>query len=188
MRIGYVRVSTAEQNPDLQEQALQNAGCEKIFHDVASGAKDDRKGLAEAMDYLRSGDTLVVWKLDRLGRSLRHLIETVNRLSERNIGFLSLQENMDTATMGGKLVFHIFGALAEFERDMIRERTRAGLKAARARGRLGGRPAKMDASKLAKARSLLNNPKAKVSDVCQLLQVSRTTLYRHLTKSARRAR
>ena len=142
MRIGYARVSTADQNPDLQEDALQKAGCEKIFRDVASGAVDSRKGLAEAIDYARDGDTLVVWKLDRLGRSLKHLIETVNGLAARKIGFQSLRESMDTTTSGGKLIFHVFGALAEFERELIRERTQAGLRAARARGRNGGRPAK----------------------------------------------
>jgi DNA invertase Pin-like site-specific DNA recombinase len=146
MRIGYARVSTADQNPDLQEDALQQAGCEKIFRDVASGAVDSRKGLADAIEYARDGDTLVVWKLgrlDRLGRSLKHLIETVNGLAARKIGFQSLPESMDTTTSGGKLIFHVFGALAEFERKLIRERTQAGLRAARVRGRNGGRPAKM---------------------------------------------
>ena len=126
---------------------LQKAGCEKIFRDVASGAVDSRRGLAEAIDYARDGDTLVVWKLDRLGRSLKHLIETVNGLAARKIGFQSLCESMDTTTSGGKLIFHVFGALAEFERELIRERTQAWLRAARARGRNGGRPAKMDAGK-----------------------------------------
>ena len=113
MRVGYARVSTADQNPDLQEDALHKAGCEKIFRDVASGAVDSRRGLAEAIDYAREGDTLVVWKLDRLGRSLKHLIETVNRLAARKIGFQSLRESMDTTTSGGKLIFHVFGALAD---------------------------------------------------------------------------
>jgi len=116
MRIGYARVSTADQNPDLQEDALQKAGCEKIFRDVASGAVDSRKGLAEAIDYARDGDTLVVWKLDRLGRSLKHLIETINGLAARKISFQSLRENMETTTSGGKLIFHVFGASAEFDR------------------------------------------------------------------------
>ena len=133
MRIGYARVSTADQNPDLQEDALQKAGCEKIFRDVASGAVDSRRGLAEAIDYARDGDTLVVWKLDRLGRSLKHLIETINGLAARKISFQSLRENMDTTTSGGKLIFHVFSALAEFERELIRERTQAGLRGARAR-------------------------------------------------------
>lgn len=184
MRIGYARVSTADQNPDLQEDALQKAGCEKIFRDVASGAVDSRRGLAEAIAYARDGDTLVVWKLDRLGRSLKHLIETVNGLADRKVGFQSLRESMDTTTSGGKLIFHVFGALAEFERELIRERTQAGLRAARARGRNGGRPAKMDARKISMARVLMENPGANITDVCDTLQVSRATLYRHLEKAA----
>jgi DNA invertase Pin-like site-specific DNA recombinase len=135
MRIGYARVSTAYQNPDLQEDALQKAGCEKIFRDVASGAVDSRSGLAEAIEYARDGDTLVVWKLDRLGRSLKHLIETVNGLAARKIGFQSLRESMDTTTSGGKLIFHVFGALAEFERELIRERTQAGFSKSISRGK-----------------------------------------------------
>src|SRR5437588_2632057 len=126
MLVGYARVSTEDQNLDLQKDALQQAGCEKLFTDVASGAKDERAGLTEAIAFLRPGDTLVVWKLDRLGRSLKHLIETVTALQARKIGFRSLQESIDATTSGGKLIFHIFGALAEFERDLIRERTRAG--------------------------------------------------------------
>ena len=169
MRIGYARVSTADQNPDLQEDALQKAGCEKIFRDVASGAVDSRRGLAEAIDYARDGDTLVVWKLDRLGRSLKHLIETVNGLAARKIGFQSLRESMDTTTSGGKLIFHVFGALAEFERELIRERTQAGLRAARARGRNGGRPAKMDARKISMARALKEIPNASITDVCDTM-------------------
>ncbi len=184
MRIGYARVSTADQNPDLQEDALQKAGCEKIFRDVASGALDSRKGLAEAIEYVRDGDTLVVWKLDRLGRSLKHLIETVNGLAARKIGFQSLRESMDTTTSGGKLIFHVFGALAEFERELIRERTQAGLRAARARGRNGGRPSKMDPRKIRMARTLLENPNASITDVCDTLHISRATLYRHLEKAA----
>jgi DNA invertase Pin-like site-specific DNA recombinase len=124
----------------LQKDALEKIGCSKIFTDTASGAKAERKGLEEAIAYVREGDTLVVWRLDRLGRSLKHLIETITDLNNRKIGFKSIQENIDTTTSGGKLVFHIFGALAEFERDITRERTNAGLQAARARGRLGGRP------------------------------------------------
>src|SRR5512142_1859137 len=140
MLVGYARVSTEDQNLDLQRDALQTAGCGRLFTDVASGAKDERVGLAEAIAFLRPGDTLVVWKLDRLGRSLKHLIETVTALQGRKVGFRSLQESIDTTTSGGKLIFHVFGALAEFERDLIRERTQAGLRAARARGRLGDDP------------------------------------------------
>src|SRR5436190_14072246 len=140
MLIGYARVSTQDQTLDLQTDALNNAGCEKIFKDTTGGAKSERPGLQEAMNHLRAGDTLVVWRLDRLGRTLKHLIATITDLNEQGIGFKSLQEQMDTTTSGGKLIFHIFGALAEFEREVIRERTRAGLQAARARGRFGGRP------------------------------------------------
>ncbi len=133
MQIGYARISTSEQNLDLQIDALTNAGCDKILQDVASGAKKDRDGLEEALMQLRKGDTLVVWKLDRLGRSLKHLIEVVTSLNECGVYFKSLQENIDTSSSGGKLIFHIFGALAEFERDIIRSRTKAGLESARAR-------------------------------------------------------
>ncbi len=135
MKVGYARVSTHEQNLSLQKDPLKKAGCRKIFHDQASGAKANRPGLQEAEAYVREGDTLVVWRLDRLGRSLKHLIETVTMLEERGVGFQSLQESIDTTTSGGRLVFHIFGALAEFERNIIQERTRAGLVAALARGR-----------------------------------------------------
>src|SRR5512132_1089388 len=138
MFIGYARVSTSDQTLDLQKDALQKAGCGRIFTDTASGAKAERQGLDEALSYVRPGDTLVVWRLDRLGRSLPHLIETITALDNRKIGFKSITEAIDTTTSGGKLVFHIFGALAEFERDIIKERTQAGLNAARARGRKGG--------------------------------------------------
>src|SRR3954453_18785445 len=140
MLIGYARVSTQDQTLDLQIDALKKAGCEKFYTDTASGAKAERKGLEEALDYAREGDILVVWRLDRLGRSLRHLIETITLLNNRKVGFKSITESIDTTTSGGKLVFHIFGALAEFERDIIKDRTNAGLNAARARGHLGGRP------------------------------------------------
>ena len=140
MLIGYARVSTHDQTPALQRDALREAGCERVFADTAGGAVADRPGLDEAVRFARSGDILVVWRLDRLGRSLPHLIETIGRLQERGIGFRSLTEQIDTTTSGGKLIFHVFAALAEFERDVIRERARAGLVAARARGRKGGRP------------------------------------------------
>ena len=135
MLIGYARISTQEQTLNLQQDALHNAGCDRIFTDTASGAQAERKGLEQALSYVRKGDTLVVWRLDRLGRSLPHLITTMTALEERGIGFKSLTENIDTTTSGGKLIFHIFGALAEFERNLIRERTQAGLTAARARGK-----------------------------------------------------
>src|SRR4051794_21693228 len=146
MLVGYARVSTEDQSLDLQRDALSAAGCEKIFTDVASDANDHRTGLAEALSFLRPGDTLAVWKLDRLGRSLRHLIETVTALQTRKVGFRSLQESIDTTTSGGKLFFHVFGALAEFERDLIRERAQAGPPGARAPGRQGGPPPSLGAA------------------------------------------
>ena len=155
MIIGYARVSTFEQTLDLQQDALAAAGCERFFTDTISGGKSDRPGLTEAIDYVRPGDVLVVWRLDRLGSSLKNLIEVMTKLNERGIGFRSLTEQIDTTTPGGKLIFHIFGSLAEFERDLIRERTQAGLAAARARGRKGGRPKKLGTpGKIAMARSL----------------------------------
>src|SRR5213592_2286566 len=140
MLVGYARVSTSEQTLDLQKDALEKIGCTKIYSDVVSGAKAERKGLQEALEYVRQGDALVVWRLDRLGRSLKHLIETVTALKQQGIAFKSMTEHIDTSTATGQLVFHLFGALAEFERNLITERTLAGLEAARARGRKGGRP------------------------------------------------
>src|SRR5206468_7434064 len=187
MLIGYARVSTQDQTLNLQKDALEKIGCSNIFTDTASGAKAERKGLEEALDYVRKGDTLVVWRLDRLGRSLKHLIETITRLNNREIGFKSITENIDTTTSGGKLVFHIFGALAEFERDIISERTNAGLSAARARGRLGGRPkAKMldTPKKVALAQSLYENRNNTIDEICKTLNVSRATLYRYIKTKA----
>jgi DNA invertase Pin-like site-specific DNA recombinase len=183
MQLGYARISTDEQTLHLQEDALRRAGCERLFSDTASGAKADRPGLADALEQLRPADTLVVWRLDRLGRSLGHLIETLTELDKRGIGFKSLTESIDTTTPGGKLIFHIFGALAEFERELIRERTNAGLAAARARGRTGGHPtakAFRDPAKLAMAKSLYSNPKTPIDDICQQFGVSRSTLYRYM--------
>jgi DNA invertase Pin-like site-specific DNA recombinase len=159
MLIGYARVSTANQTLDLQKDALEKAGCSKIFTDIASGAKAERTGLDEALNYIRQGDTIVVWRLDRLGRSLKHLIETITGLNNLGIGFKSITENIDTTTSGGKLIFHIFGALAEFERDIIRERTQAGLQAACTRGRKGGRPKSLTGKKAAIAQNLYQNKK-----------------------------
>jgi DNA invertase Pin-like site-specific DNA recombinase len=183
MIIGYARVSTHEQNLDLQRDALRKAGCREkdIYTDTITGATAERKGLEQALSHLREGDTFVVWRLDRLGRSLRHLIETVTKLQEQNIAFKSLTENIDTATATGQLVFHIFGALAEFERNLIRERTMAGLEAARARGRLGGRPElKPSSPKVAMAKKLYADKTNEISDICQTLHISRATLYRYL--------
>ncbi|MBX7221975.1 MAG: recombinase family protein [Blastocatellia bacterium] len=182
MRVGYARVSTPDQNLDLQRDALRQAGCDKVFQYLASGAQADRPGLNQAMEFVRPGDVLVVWKLDRLGRSLKHLIEVINRLQAGEVGFHSLQEAIDTTTTGGRLVFHLFGALAEFERELIRERTQAGLKAARARGRKGGRPPTMTPKKKAMAERLLADPETSVSEVCRTLNISRSTLYRHRAK------
>src|SRR6202165_6138941 len=178
MLIGYARVSTQDQNLHLQKDALEKIGCSKIFTDTASGATTERKGLDEALAYVREGDSLVVWKLDRLGPSLKHLIETITNLNKRNIGFKSLTENVDTTTSGGKLVFHIFGALAEFERDIIRERTQAGLQAARARGRVGGRPKALNSKKVSIAQALYKDKNNSITDICKTLNISRATLYR----------
>jgi DNA invertase Pin-like site-specific DNA recombinase len=183
MQIGYARVSKNEQNLDLQRDALKKAGVKEknIFTDKITGTKQERKGLAQALSHLREGDTLVVWRLDRLGRSLTHLIATVTKLKEQNIAFQSLTENIDTATTTGQLVFHIFGALAEFERNLIRERTIAGLEAARARGRLGGRPKlKASSSKVAMAKKLHADKTNEINEICQMLQISRATFYRYL--------
>src|SRR4051812_3645060 len=180
MLIGYARVSTDDQNLDLQRDALKQAGCEDIFTDRISGTKDNRPGLTVALSHLRTGDTLVVWRLDRLGRSLRHLIDTVTDLQERGIGFKSLQESIDTTTSGGKLVFHIFGALAEFEREIIRERTQAGLQSARSRGRTGGRPKALSDKKAAMARQLYQDRTHSIDEICKILGISRTTFYRYM--------
>jgi DNA invertase Pin-like site-specific DNA recombinase len=180
MLVGYARVSTLDQNPALQIDALKGAGCEKLFVEKASGASRDRPELKAAIDYVREGDTLVVWKLDRLARSLKQLIETVAMLEARGIGLRSLTEAIDTTTAGGRLIFHIFGALAEFERTVIRERTKAGLSAARARGRVGGRPAKLSVDDVKAAKALLADPTITVADIAKRLGVSPATLYRHL--------
>ena len=180
MLVGYARVSTRDQDRELQLRELRAAGCGRIYEETASGAGADRPQLAAALEYTREGDVLVVWRLDRLGRSLRELIDLVNLLAERGIGLRSLRESWDTTTPGGKLVFHVFGALAEFERDLVRERTRAGLEAARARGRRGGRRPKLDARGLRLASSMLKDHGNSIADVCAALGVSRSTLYRHL--------
>ncbi len=184
MLIGYARVSTQDQTLNLQKDALEKIGCAKIFTDIISGATTERQGLDETLSYVREGDTLVVWRLDRLGRSLKHLIETITNLNNRKIGFKSITENIDTTTSGGKLIFHIFGALAEFERDIIKERTQAGLQAARARGRLGGRPKVTTMNtpkKVALAQSLYDDKNNTIDEVCKTLNISRATLYRYIT-------
>ena len=180
MLIGYERVSTDDQNLSLQHDALKDAGCDRIFSDKMSGVKADRPGLTEAFDYVRPGDTLVVWRLDRLGRSLKDLIALVEELERREIGFRSLQESIDTTTSGGKLIFHLFGALAEFERNLIRERTHAGLKAARARGRKGGRRHKLTPQDIEIGRILAADPNRSVTSICKHLNISRPTFYRYI--------
>ena len=186
MKVGYARVSTNEQDLSLQLDALKEAGCEKTYQDQVSGVKAVRPGLQEALAYLRKGDTLVVWRLDRLGRSLKHLIETVNELEERGIGFQSLQESIDTTTSSGRLIFHIFGALAEFERNLIRERTQAGLEAARARGRKGGRPKSLNAKKTELLYELYDSKKHTVKEICEMMGISRPTLYSYLRGRGKR--
>ena len=174
--IGYARVSTAEQDTALQTDALQKAGCERIFEDTVSGAKAERPGLASALAFLRDGDVLMVWRLDRLGRSLAHLIEVVGALEARGIGFRSLTEAIDTTTSGGRLIFHVFGALGQFERDLIRERTRAGLVAAAARGRRGGRKPVITSEKLQRARGHIAKGLS-VREAAARLKIGKTALY-----------
>lgn len=183
MKIGYARVSTKDQKFDLQIDDLKKAGCEKIYREVISGAKEDRPVLQEMFQHLRPGDTVVIWKLDRLGRSLKHLIETVNWLSSQNISLQSLNDPVDTTTPQGKLSFSLFGALAEFERDIIRERTKAGLSAARARGRVGGRPkglSKKAESLACAAQTLYLERKMSIKEISDHLSISKTTLYAYL--------
>ena len=180
MRIGYARVSTQDQNLDLQRDALTRAGCDKIIEDTASGGKAHRSGLDRMRELLRAGDVLVVWRLDRLGRSLRNLIELLTELEQLGIGFQSITEAIDTTTPGGKLVFHIFGALAEFERNLIRERTNAGLAAARARGKKGGRRKKLNLQQQALAVDLYRQRKHSIDEICRTLGISKPTLYAYV--------
>jgi len=176
MHIGYARVSTDEQNPALQLDALSHIGCEQIFQEKVSGKSKDRPELETCLKVLRPGDTLVVWRLDRLGRSLPDLVQIIHDLEERGIGFQSLTESIDTTNAGGKLIFHVFAALAEFERNLIRERTIAGLAAARARGRKGGRKAKLNKADVRKAASMLRDPYITKTEVAKHFGVSRVTL------------
>lgn len=185
MLIGYARISTTDQNLNLQKDALEDFGCAKVFTDVVSGAKSERTGLNEALVFLREGDSLVVWKLDRLGRSLRDLINIVQGLDERKISFVCTTQNIDTRTPSGKLFFHIFGALAEYEREIIRERTKAGLSAARARGRTGGRKRAMTDEQIEQAKAMMANPKLKIKAICQTLGVSKATLYKYAPATAK---
>lgn len=183
MKIGYCRVSTDDQSLDLQKDALSKAGCEKIFEDKISGAKSQRPGLNTLLEFARVDDTIVVWRLDRLGRSMKDLISLVSVLDEKGIQLASLNESIDTSTSSGKLFFHIFGAIAEFEKNLIIDRTRAGLAAARARGRKGGRPKSLDQSKRDLAVKLYHERDKAVKEICQLMGVSKPTLYKYIEAS-----
>ena len=186
-KIGYARVSTGQQDESLQVDALQRTGADRIFVDRVSGTIADRPGLRSALECARAGDSLVVWRLDRLGRSLRHLIEVVRDLERRDVGLISLTEQLDTATPGGRLVFHVFGAMAEFERDLIRERTMAGLEAARARGRVGGRPTVMTPDKLRIAQAMYASNEYDIATIAKVLGVSRASVYRGLQRGKAQA-
>jgi len=183
VKIGYARVSTREQNLDLQIMAMEDFGCEKIYEEKVSGVKADRPILNNLINQLRPNDTIVVWKLDRLGRSLKHLVELVQQLMEKNIGLCSLNDPIDTTNPQGRLVFNIFASLAEFERDIIKERTQAGLIAARARGRKGGRPkglSKVSETTACAAETLYKEKKLSVIEICKKLSISKSTLYKYL--------
>lgn len=180
MKLGYARVSTLDQNPNLQTDALSAAGCERIFIDKVSGARSERPELNRLKEQLRKGDTLVVWRLDRLGRNLKDLIKWIEQLENDSIAFNSLQENIDTSTSSGKLFFHIFGALAEFERNLIKERTMAGLSAARARGRVGGRPQKLNPKQVELAKDMYQSKKYTIQEICDQLNITKPTLYKYL--------
>lgn len=182
MLIGYARVSTHDQHLYLQEDALREMGCEKIFVDEVSGTVASRPGLDKLKEQLRSGDTLIVWRLDRLGRSIRDLIDWVTTLENEGVGFKSLQESIDTTTSNGKLVFHLFAALAEFERNLISERTRAGLDAARARGKKGGRPKSLDDEKHQLLIELYEQKKTPIKTLCEMMGISKPTLYAYVKK------
>jgi DNA invertase Pin-like site-specific DNA recombinase len=177
-KIGYARISTTDQELHLQNDELEKVGCKKIFKDTISGAKSEREGLTDCLNYLREGDTLVVWKLDRLGRSLKDLIAQITKLEELGVGFYSITENIDTTTAGGKLVFHIFGAMAEFERNLISERTKAGLEAARKRGRKGGRRRKLTDDQVEAMKKIYNEKEKSLQEIGEIFGVSKGTVYK----------
>jgi len=181
--IGYARISTDDQNLALQRDALAAAGCEKVYEDRISGAKAERPGLALALEVARVGDTLIVWRLDRLGRSLHDLILLARKLEEAGVGLMSVQEKIDTSSSGGRLIFHMFGALAEFERNLVRERTQAGLTAARARGRKGGRPKLLDPAKRQLAVRLYAEKRHTIGEICRMMGISKPTLYNYLAEA-----
>ena len=180
MKIGYARISTVDQNLDLQIDALKKSGCEKIITDKISGSLSERVGLKELLNIARKGDEVIVWRLDRLGRSLKHLIELINSFHDSGISFGSIEESINTNNSTGKLIFHMFGALAEFERNLILERTKAGLVAARARGRIGGRPKKLDKNKRQLAIDLYSGKKHSLAEICSMLGISKPTLYKYV--------
>ena len=182
MRVGYARVSRKDQKLEPQRDALLADGCERVFEEKISSRETERGALREAFDYCRAGDVLVVARLDRLGRSLRELIDLVGELEGRGVGFRSLKESLDTTTAGGRLIFHVYGALAEFEREIIRERTMAGLESARARGRHGGRPRALDENRVRLATRLKEEGEHSVDEICSMLGVGRSTLYRYLSE------
>lgn len=181
MKIGYARTSTQDQNLDLQIDALQKLGCERIYQEKISSVKDNRPELENCLKALRAGDTLYIWRLDRLGRSLKHLVQLINQLQDMECSLVSIKENIDTSTPTGKLTFHIFASLAEFERDLICERTKAGLLSARARGRMGGRPQKLSEKEKSMIRQLMNDRNNSASDIAKRFGVSRATVY-NITK------
>jgi len=180
MIIGYARVSKTDQNLELQIDELKKAGCVKIFTDVATSAKKKKLEFTKTLEHLRKGDVLVVWKLDRFGNSLKHLIQVISELNERGIGFKVLKENIDTTTSGGKLIFHIFGALAEFDRGIIRKKAKAGLKDTRPWDSLGGRPKKMDKEKIKMAQSLYDSRTMTIDKICKQLGISKATFYKYI--------
>lgn len=183
MLIGYARVSTIDQNLDLQLDALKNVGCEKLFEDKINGSKLNRPGLSKALEDLRRGDTLVVWKLDRLGRSLRNLIELINELHEKDVMFRSIQDGIDTSNSIGQFFFHITGAFAELERNLIKERTKAGLNAARARGRKGGRKPSLNNKQIQMMLEIYNAQSTPIVEICEQFKISRKTFYRYIENS-----
>jgi DNA invertase Pin-like site-specific DNA recombinase len=184
MNIGYARVSTHNQNLDLQLDELKKAGCEKVYQEQVSGMKEKREELTKLKEQLRAGDIVVVWKLDRLGRSLKDLVQTVKDFEDMGVGLKSLTESIDTTSNTGKLIFHIFASLAEFERELIRERTFAGLSSARARGRIGGRPKKITPEKIIQMKAMHKDTKIEISEMCKTFGIARNTLYKYLELNA----
>lgn len=180
MKIGYARVSSEDQSLDLQIDALKKAGCKKIFEDKRSGAGIERPGLKALLDSLREGDVVIVWRLDRLGRSLRDLLALAEQFEDEGVGLSSIKDKIDTTTSGGRLIFQVFGALSEFERNLIKERTQAGLAAAKARGRTGGRPKSLDSQQRKLLVKLYNSKQHSISEICTLMKITKPTLYNYL--------